>query len=98
MAIRCGVSVSEFWDLTPRELYYVAEAFREKLQDDREQRLVQAYQTAVFYRAKRLPSLRRIIERMRAAEHGPKRAQTPEQMLAFAKRYMANLERLEGKE
>jgi hypothetical protein len=92
------VSVSEFWDLTPRELFYIAEAHREKMQVEREQRLVQAYQTAVFYRARKLPSLRRLLERMRAAEHGPERAQTSEQMLAFAKRYMANLERLEGKE
>jgi len=80
--------------MTPRELWLHIQEYNEKRRQELEFAIVHAYNTARFYRAKKLPSLKTVLEDMRKNQQ-PERAQTPEEMLAFAKRFMANLE---GKE
>lgn len=80
------MSVSEYGELTPRELMLIVEAHNEKRQQERADMLTQAYLTAAWQRAKRMPKLEKVLESLKPKE--PKRAQTPEEMLAFAKRFM----------
>jgi hypothetical protein len=61
MALRCGVSICEFWDMTPIETRMSIEAAlwrdeRRQLQDMAHARL-----TAILTRAKRIPSLKQMM-------------------------------------
>ena len=60
-ALRAGIRVLEFWDLTPRETYMMIDAsiWREEVQQKRD--LVLAWQTAALTRAKRMPSLKQLL-------------------------------------
>jgi len=60
-ALRAGISVLEFWDLTPWETFMMIDAsiWREEIQQKRD--LVLAWQTAALTRAKRMPSLKQLL-------------------------------------
>lgn len=65
-ALRAGISVMEFWDLTPRETFMEIDAsiWREEIQQKRD--LVLAWQTAALTRAKRMPSLKQLLNTKQA--------------------------------
>ncbi len=60
-ALRAGLSVAEFWDLTPKELrlYFEADAWRQTQQLRRDATM--AWHIAALGRMKRLPPLRQIL-------------------------------------
>jgi len=80
--------------MTPRELQLYVDDYKERIRQEQEARIVQAYHTARFYRAKKMPALKKVLESMREKQQS-ERAQSPTEMLAFAKTFM---ERYEGKE
>jgi hypothetical protein len=59
--LHAGIKVLEFWDLTPRETFMAIDAslWREEIQQKRD--LTLAWQTAALTRAKRLPSLKQLL-------------------------------------
>jgi len=91
--LRCGVRVEEYNELTPHELMLILEAHNERLQHQREDMLTQAWLTASWQRARRMPPLRQVLEQSRPRHTKP---QTPEQMLTVVKRLQAKYEREEG--
>ena len=60
-ALRCGMTVSQFWDLTPRETLHAIEAEVWRLERVQRGRLWLAWHVAAFARAKKLPSLQRLL-------------------------------------
>lgn len=60
-ALQAGLGVLEFWDLTPAETYAAIEAaiWRETQSQRRE--LANAWRTAAFSRAKKLPPLNQVL-------------------------------------
>jgi len=59
--LRIGLSVSEFWSLTPRETALVFEAATWRYEREHHQRAWLAWHMAALSRAKRLPSLKRFM-------------------------------------
>ena len=59
--MRAGIGVLEFWDQTPRETFMAIDAaiWREEVRQ--KQNLTLAWQTAALTRAKRLPSLKQLL-------------------------------------
>jgi len=59
--LRAGIGVLEFWDQTPRETFMAIDAaiWREEVRQ--KQNLTLAWQTAALTRAKRLPSLKQLL-------------------------------------
>lgn len=79
--------------MTPRELWLYVENHKAQQQQDFEHAIIHAYHTAMFYRTKKIPSLKTVLSGIRKKQS--ERAQSPDEMLAFAKRFMTNLERKE---
>lgn len=67
-ALRCGIGVTEFWELTPRETWQAIEAaiWRDRREQERETRL--AWLTATLSRAKKIPSLKRLMTEKKQAQ------------------------------
>lgn len=59
--MRAGIGILEFWDLTPRETFMAIDAaiWRDEVQQRRN--LTLAWQTAALTRAKRMPSLKQLL-------------------------------------
>lgn len=59
--MHAGIKVLEFWDLTPRETFMAIDAaiWRDEVQQRRN--LTLAWQTAALTRAKRMPSLKQLL-------------------------------------
>ena len=59
--MRAGIGVLEFWDLTPRETFMAIEAsiWREEVRQKWD--ITVAWQTASLSRAKRMPSLKQLL-------------------------------------
>ncbi len=60
-ALRAGVSVVEFWALTPRETLETLEATVWRAEQRAAGDLSQAWHTAVLTRVKRMPTLKRLL-------------------------------------
>lgn len=60
-ALKCGISVAEFWALTPRETYATIEATSWRLEREHRRDAWLAWHIAALSRAKRLPTLQRMI-------------------------------------
>jgi hypothetical protein len=60
-ALRAGIGILEFWDQTPRETYMTIDAsiWREEIRQKRD--LTMAWQIAALSRAKRMPSLKQLL-------------------------------------
>jgi hypothetical protein len=71
----------------------ILEAHNEQLQRQREDLLTQAWLTANWQRARRLPPLRQVLEQLRPRRTQP---QSDDQMLAVVKRLQVSFEREEG--
>lgn len=60
-ALRCGVSVAEFWALTPRETYATIDAAVWRMEQAHRRDGWLAWHIAALSRARRLPALQRIL-------------------------------------
>lgn len=80
MAIRVGISLREYDEITPHELNLYIEEYNLRKQEESEIRLVQAYLGAYWQRVKKMPSLQSVLKDMK-----PRKTQTDEQMLAQIK-------------
>ena len=60
-ALKVGLSVDEFWGMTPRETVLVVEAAIWRYDREHQQRAWLAWHIAALGRAKRLPSLRKLL-------------------------------------
>lgn len=60
-ALRCGIGVLEFWALTPRETVLAIEAALWRDEHAQRQQVAASWRTAALMRAKKLPSLRKLL-------------------------------------
>jgi lipase chaperone LimK len=65
--------------MTPYELMLAVEEYQDRMRIEHEARIVQAYMTAAWQRAKRMPSLRQVL---RDVQPKQVKQQSPEEMLA----------------
>lgn len=70
--------------MTPRELMLIVEEYNHRLLQKREDMIIQAYFTAAWHRARRMPRLKKVLEDIR--DKTIPKAQTPEQMLQIVKK------------
>jgi hypothetical protein len=61
-ALRCGIGVAEFWDMTPREALMAIEAAIWRDERRQELDIIQAWSMATLMRAKRIPSLKQLLD------------------------------------
>lgn len=76
-AIRMGVSINEFNEMTPKEFTLYIKVYNEKRKEKDKDNITNAYLGAAWQRAKKLPNLKRLFDQ----EQQPKKQMTPEQML-----------------
>ena len=81
MAFRMGISLSDFWRMTPYEFFLYIESYAEVEEERSKQLIAQAYYTEVFARMKKLPKLEKILNSTK-----PKKKQTDEEMLEVVKK------------
>lgn len=75
-ALKAGLSVAEFWSLTPRDLLLTLEARVWRTERAQQQAVRQAWLTAALVRAKRMPALGRLLNaRPARALHGAEAVQ-----------------------
>lgn len=80
-----GFDPDGFWRLAPREVKARCEGARKRLEAESDNRISLAWHTAAFSRQKKLPDLKKILERS-----NPKKKQTPEeQALALDMLFLA---------
>ena len=68
-ALRCGCTVAEFWEMTPRETYAVIAATNWQERQRERQQVSSAWLTASLSRSKRIPRLKVLL----AQQSRPKR-------------------------
>ncbi len=66
-ALRSGLAVAEFWEMTPRETYMAIEAAGWRENQRLRQRMSMAWLTAALGRQKRMPSLKSLLARSKPA-------------------------------
>jgi hypothetical protein len=89
------VSLSEYSELTPRDLLMIIDEYNEKLDREADNSLILAYSIASLQRAKKLPELSQLLDQQRQQRKTRRQTQTPEQMFAMVKRLQAQHERKE---
>ena len=62
MAIRIGISIKDFWEMTPFELFICIESFEDKEKERSKELIIQAYYTEAFARMKKLPKLKDLLK------------------------------------
>lgn len=92
VALRIGLSITEYNDITPYELILYIQAYNERMSLDHKERITAAYLTAYWGRVKKMPELKKIL-----GEDKPNN-QTPEQMLAVVRQLNAAFGGTEKKE
>jgi hypothetical protein len=65
------VTVAEFWDMTPRETFLAMEAGAWRMQQEQTLAMSAAWHAAAFQRAKRMPSLSSVLNRLKPKKHMP---------------------------
>ena len=70
-ALRFGVTASEFWDMTPRETIAALEAAAWRMRQEQSQMLNMAWHTAALTRARKLPALATLLNRMKGPDKTP---------------------------
>ena len=81
IAIRIGIPLKDFWNMTPYELFVSIEVFEDKEKELSKELIVQAYYTAALSRMKKIPKLKDLLKE--------KKKQTPKEMLEAVKRLNA---------
>ena len=84
-AVRCDIRPSEFWELTPREIFLVCDAYAEKKQAELEKDVSIAYIGARIVMAKKPPTLQELLKSLKQNE------QTPDDMLNVVRKLNAQL-------
>lgn len=82
MAFRMGISLSEFWRMTPYEFFLCIESYAEVEEERSKQLIIQAYYTEAFARMKKLPRLKDLLK-------DKKKKQTTDEMLETVKKLNA---------
>lgn len=82
MSFKMGISLSEFWRMTPYEFFLCIESYAEVEEERSKQLIAQAYYTEVFARMKKLPKLKDLLK-------DKKKKQTTDEMLATVKKLNA---------
>jgi hypothetical protein len=72
----------EFWESSLRELDILVRADQKKKEYEIQTLMWQAWHTAAFTRAKKLPSLKKVLKDLK---HTPKKPKTPEALFQIAK-------------
>jgi len=70
-ANKAGVSTLEFWEMTPRELNLAMEAASWRMQNEQMIAMSLAWHTAALTRAKRMPTLREMLNRIKPKKQIP---------------------------
>lgn len=78
MATRIGISIKDFWEMTPFELFVCIESFEDKEKERSKELIIQAYCTEAFARMKKLPKLKDLLK--------DKKKQTDDEMLEVVKK------------
>ena len=60
-ALRCGITVADFWQMTPRETLMVIDALIERDERRQSQDIRLAWLTAALVRSKKMPPLERLL-------------------------------------
>lgn len=71
------------------------EDYNARLQLEQTNLITQAWLTAAWQRSKKMPKLDKVLESVKPKR--PKRTQTPEEMLAFAKKFMKKGNETDGR-
>ncbi len=71
-----GFSIADFWDTTPYEFSIIVEGYAERKQQEYDLAITQAYLTSRWVWAKKLPELKKILDKKE-----PKEDMTDEQMM-----------------
>lgn len=79
-AVRCGISSSEFWNMTPKEIFITGEVFYEDKQMLIERDLSIAYIASRLVMASKPPKLEALLDATR-----PKKDQTVDEMMQVVK-------------
>lgn len=87
MAIRIGLSIDYYNEITPHELNLHIQAYNEQLQHERQQGLTLAYLTAYWGRVKKMPSLKSLLDDMDSSRSST--AKTDEQLLRMVRQLNA---------
>jgi hypothetical protein len=83
-AIRMGININDFNEMTPLEYRLHIKVYNEKLKQDRKDRLALTYLGAAWQRAKKLPDYKRLL-----GMELPKKKMTNEEMLLKVKQLNA---------
>lgn len=60
-ALKCGLTVAEFWQMTPRETFMAIEAYLWRYEREVKDQIRMAWLNAALVRAKHLPPLARLL-------------------------------------
>ncbi len=61
--MKTDLKPSEFWELTLKELYYYIEGYNERLREQQEMIITNAWLTAGWGKAKKIPSLSSVLSK-----------------------------------
>lgn len=59
--MQAGISLLEFWELTPRETYQTIEAYVWRDRQNQKKQIAQAWRIAALTRARKLPNLKTVL-------------------------------------
>ena len=88
-AVKAGVSVTDFWDMTPKETDIVINACLDRLEQDRTNLRIHAWLTAALSRTKKMPELDEFVN--------PPPPKTPEELEEDKRFFEQMRERYSGK-
>ena len=71
-AAHVGINISDFWEMTPRELCVYVDAYTERVKNEQDNMMIYAYMGAYLGRVKKMPQLKEFIDRK---ESKPKTAE-----------------------
>lgn len=68
-AIQCGVSISEFNEMTPYELNLIVEVESERINSDTDEKLILVWLSEYWHRQKKLPPLKKALEEIKGKDN-----------------------------
>jgi hypothetical protein len=78
LAIRIGLTIEQYWNLTPAEFFCYVEAYKQELEEKGKNEtangLFVAWNTANYSKAKRLPNLANTIKNIFKKQEKPKKS------------------------
>ena len=82
-AIHCGISISEYEEMTPYELNLIAESYEEMQEVEAHEKVTLVWLNEYYHRQKKLPSLKKCLEEFFGKEKQP---MSDEEMLKVVER------------